>query len=366
MNFTRTTGTGQIKNKLDHYFKKLQEKKASYPTQIRVYSATSDFDFEFPAGSSNRRFHIASVGKVFTTVLIMKLKERGAFTLDDPIHSFFPNGYLDRLFTFKGTDYQKNVTIRQLLGHTSGIADYFEGQVTSGKSMLIDVLENTNTHWTPQMLIDFTRDRQVAVSAPGLKYNYSDTGYILLGLLIEKVTGKSFGRNLEDEFFHPLEMADSYLMFYTRPSKNEDQPIEPIWLGNIEVSRFESLSCDWAGGGIISTTADLLKFNRALREARLIQPTSLAEMDVCPNRFRQGIYYGLGMMGIRFREFFFLLGYLPEVKGHIGILSTHMFYNPVKDAHIVMNFGSTSRMEESFRALIEIENLLPARHCHFL
>ena len=208
------------------------------------------------------------------------------------------------------------------------------------------------------MLVDFTRERQEAVAAPGEKYNYSDTGYILLGLLIEKVTGKSFGSNLVDEFFRPLDMADSYLMFYTEPANKTDNPIEPIWFDDKEVSRYESLSCDWAGGGIVSTTDDLLKFNRALREGRLIQPSTLAGMDECPNRFRPGIYYGLGMMEIRFKDFFFLLGHLPKVKGHIGILSTHMFYDPIRDAHIIMNFGSTNRMEESFRALIEIENRL--------
>ena len=77
-------------------------------------------------------------------------------------------------------------------------------------------------------------------------------------------------------------------------------------------------------------------------------------MDVCPHKFQPGIYYGLGMMEIRFRDFFFLLGGLPKVKGHIGILSTHLFYDPTTETHVVMNFGDTARMVESFKALIEI------------
>ena len=66
----------------------------------------------------------------------------------------------------------------------------------------------------------------------------------------------------------------------------------------------------------------------------------------------------LGMMEIHFTEFFFLLGSLPKIKGHIGILSTHMFYDPIQGAHIIMNFGSNTRMVESFKALIEVENIL--------
>jgi D-alanyl-D-alanine carboxypeptidase len=177
-------------------------------------------------------------------------------------------------------------------------------------------------------------------------------------LIVEKITGKSFGENLEDEILRPLEMRDSYLMFYTEPMNTPKKTIEKIWFNEVEISGFESLSCDWSGGGIISTTADLLKFNQALRSGKLVHFSTLETLDACKHKFRPGIYYGLGMMEIRFKEFFFLLGRLPKIKGHIGILSTHMFYDPSTDAHIVMNFGSNTRMVESFKALIEIENTL--------
>jgi D-alanyl-D-alanine carboxypeptidase len=64
------------------------------------------------------------------------------------------------------------------------------------------------------------------------------------------------------------------------------------------------------------------------------------------------------MMELRFKEFFFLLGHLPRCRGHIGVLATHLFYDPVKDAHIILNLGDNTRMVESFQALIEIENIL--------
>jgi D-alanyl-D-alanine carboxypeptidase len=220
------------------------------------------------------------------------------------------------------------------------------------------VLQNPQYHWTPQTLLDFSRHQQSAVGIPGQVFNYSDTGYVLLGLIIEKVTGKSFAQNLADEIFLPLEMRDSYLMFYGDPQNTPKKDIEQIWFNGVEISRYESLSCDWSGGGIITTTADLLKFSHALRGGRLVSPNTLAAMDACPHKFRPGIFYGLGMMEIRFNEFFFLLGRLPKVKGHIGILATHMFYDPTQDAHILMNFGDNTRMVESFQALIKIENML--------
>ena len=343
--------------RLDRFFQKKLAKRDPKPLQIRVFSPSQGLDYTFPAGSSNRPYHTASVGKLFTAVLVQMLAERGLLSIQDPLHRFLPASELERLFVFQGRDHACEVTLEHLLGHTSGAADYFEDAAQGGGSFVQEVISRPDTRWTPQSLLDYSRERQAAVGAPGEVFHYSDTGYILLGLVIERVTGKTFGENLVEAFFAPLEMDDSYLMFYTKP-KYPHKSLEKIWLNGVEISRFESLSCDWAGGGVVTTTADLLKFNRALREGRLISEAALARMDACTHRFRPGIYYGLGMMEIRFPEFFFLLRNLPRVYGHIGILSTHLFYDPTTGAHILMNFGSTGRMQESFQALIQIETTL--------
>ena len=345
-------------DQLDKYFQKIQAKSQNMPMQIKVFSPRLSLDYTYPAGSSNQPYHVASIGKLFTATLVQLLAERGLLSMKDLIAHHLPPTTLERLFIYQGIDYAEQVTIEHLLGHTSGVADYFEGKTTSDKSFIVDIITNPGTHWTPQKLLDYTREYQTAVGLPGQVFNYSDTGYILLGLLIEKVTRKPFARNLLDEFFQPLEMRDSYLMFHSEPQNTPKKDIEKIWFNKLEVSGYESLSCDWSGGGIVATTTDLLKFNQALREGRLIQPDTLATMDICTHKFQPGIYYGLGMMEIRFKEFFFLLGKLPKVKGHIGILATHLFYDPTRDAHIIINFGSNTRMVESFKALIEVENTI--------
>jgi D-alanyl-D-alanine carboxypeptidase len=358
MNFFKPLNPKQTAGHFDRYFKKILIKNQDKPLQIKVFSQKLNLDYSFPSDSTNQSYHTASIGKVFTATLVQMLAEKRLLSVKDLIHPFFSTAELDRLFVFQNVDYTQQVTIEHLLGHTSGIADYFEGSTTSGKSLMDEILSNPQFHWTPQKLIDFTRDHQAAVGIPGKIFNYSDTGYILLGLIIEKLTGKSFAKNLEDEIFQPLEMRDSYLMFYSEPMNTSKKNIEKIWFNDVEISGFESLSCDWSGGGIVSTTADLLKFNQALRNGRLVPKSTLETMEVCHHKFRPGIYYGLGMMEIRFKEFFFLLGHLPKTKGHIGILSTHLFYDSTRDAHIIMNFGSNTRMVESFKALIEIENIL--------
>ncbi len=305
-------------------------------------------------GDVNAPFHIASIGKTFTAVLIARLQESGKLTFDDRIANYLSADVLKGLFVYKGIDYQSEVTIKQLMGHTSGIADYWEDPVTKGKKMQDLVLAEPDHLWTPQELINFSRDNQQAFNKPGTAFHYSDTGYVLLGLIIEKVTGKTFDRNLADEIFIPLQMDDSYLMFYSQPQNLPKMEIAKIWLNGTEVSKYNSLSVDWAGGGIVSTLYDLLKFEKALNGGKLISAQTLAAMEVFDNKYIPGIHYGLGVMQLRFEEFFFLLRGYPRMTGNMGSLSTLMFYDDVHDTYIVMNFGSNKHNEKSIKDLISI------------
>jgi len=344
-----------VATKLDAYFSKLDKKLNDQPgLQVLVKSDKLGVDYQYPTGEESRPYHLASIGKVFTATLAFILIERGQLSLEDKINKYLSQEQLDKLFVFEGVDYQHQVTVRDLIGHMSGVADYFDDPVSSGLHFPKEVISNPQTRWTPAMLLDFSRLKQKAVGKPGTIYHYSDTGYVLLGLLIEAITGKPFHQSLQEEFFIPLGMNDTYLMFYGEPLNKPSKPIQKFWLNGTETSTFTSVSCDWAGGGIVSTTTDLLKFQKALREGRLVQPSTVQLMTVCPNKFQPGIYYGLGMMEIHFEDFFFLLKGFPRVTGHIGVLATHMFYDELTETHIIMNFGNTAHMTASFKALIEI------------
>ncbi len=303
-------------------------------------------------------FHVASIGKTFTATLIGILADRGALAYSSPISNFLPEEILNGLFVFNGVDYQKDVTVEHLLRHTSGIADYYVDAVSDGSLMETLIVEDKNHLWTPLELIAFTRDKQNAFSAPGKHIHYTDTGYTLLGLIIEKITGKPFHENLSDEIFTPLGMDDSYLVLYSEPKNQPKKLLSKIWFKGTEVSTFNSLSVSWADGGIVSTPDDLLKFYKALREGRLICAERLAEMETLTGKFQKGIYLGAGMMEIHYEDFFFLLKGLPHTKGHIGSLSTHMMYDPIHDAYIIANFGSTEFIPQSFRLMIKVLSVI--------
>jgi len=345
----------KFNNELDKYFQKLSKKSGpDQPLQVLVSSKKLGINFEYSNITNDQPFHIASVGKIFTATIIGMLCDNGDIGLSDKIIIYLDEKVLDRLFIYEGEDYKSQITIKDLLGHTSGIADYFESSVTAGSKFVDKILAEPDVMWTPGSILDFTRNNQKASSEPG-KFKYSDTGYILLGLLIENVTGKSFNYNLKSLIFDPLGMNDSYLMFFSEPNNIPKKDIAKIWFNNVEISKLNLLSCDWAGGGIVSTTNDLLKFQQAFRDGKLVSTNFLQKMDDFVNKYRAGIFYGLGMMELRFQGFFFLLLGMPRPRGHIGILSTHLFYDFENDTHIIMNFGSNSRMVESFKALIFIE-----------
>ena len=350
----------RISNVQRHFDQYLEEVKTRIQNQsnlqVLIYSEKLGLSYDYPSGEQEEPFHIASIGKVFTATLISILAEREEIALDAPIINYLPDTPLENLFFFEGKDYAEQVTIRDLLAHTSGIADYVEDPVINNTPFIEEMIKNPNTFWIPDMLIDFSRHNQKAVGKPGDSFHYSDTGYILLGKIIENVTAKSFHGNLHDEIFIPLGMNDSYLMFYSEPANQPKKPIQQVWLNDTEISQFTSLSADWAGGGIISTTFDLLKFHQALRNGKLISPAALKSMESFTNVFMPGMNYGLGMMEINFGDFSGMLKGLPRVSGNIGIWGTHMFYDRTTDTYINLNFGSASHMGTSFEVLIEIMN----------
>lgn len=350
----------------DSYFEKKAKPTSDFSgIQAYVYSKTLGVDWQFAKGSSlradaltkNQPFHVASVGKLFTATTIYQLAEEGKINLDDPITTVYAPEQLDQLFVSDGVDYRDQVTFRQLLSHTSGIADYFDGPVNTGETMAQLLVSQPERVWQPQELLAFSKDFQTALSAPGEGYAYSDSGYILLGLIIETVESKPYEHVLEERFFNPLGMIDSYMATLSAPLSGNIAPIADLWLEGIEFGDAPALSVDWSGGGVISTLDDLLRFGIALHDETLINSTSLDAMFSDSNKFNQGIYTGEGGMTVRFKEFFPLLD-LPLVRGHIGILGTHLFYDATTDTHIVLNFGSTSEIEPSFMALIEILSVI--------
>ncbi|AZC13207.1 serine hydrolase domain-containing protein [Microbacterium sp. ABRD28] len=346
-------------------------RRALGPPQVAVRAPRLGIDHQYGGA---KPFHAASVGKLFTATLVMQEVARGAFGLDTPVSQLLPRDEIQGLFrSDDAKDVAGGATVRHLLQHTAGVADYFGGRVLHGRPFLALVIGDRDRFWTPRDLLDFSREHQRPVGVPGQRFHYSDTGYVLLGRALEESAGSAFHELLHRRIFDEVGMPDSFLMYRSRSARDRGptgatarpgaaaaptREIAPIRIGEHDLTTARSVSCDWAGGGVVGTTEDLLRFSAALHDGRLVSAEHLSFLGAPRSRFRPGIRYGSGMMQIRFEGFSpFLRGY-PRPTGHIGVLATHVFHDATHDAHIVMNFGSTREMVRSFRTLIDIERLL--------
>lgn len=156
---------------------------------------------EYTSGARELPFHAASVGKLATAALVMQEVDAGRLALADTVESLLPHAEIDGLFAGPGA------TVEHLLAHTSGVADYFEGKVSSGPNFIDTVLREPRDRWEPRELLAFSRDRQTPVAAPGQTYLYSDTGFVLLGRILEEHSGRSFTELLRERVFEPAGMA---------------------------------------------------------------------------------------------------------------------------------------------------------------
>lgn len=342
---------------LDILRKRVQALQRTSPrlAQIQMRIASPHFTGHFGA-SPEQPFHVASMGKLFTTLLIAQLVEQGRLRWDSRLVDLLSPETLENLFVVGGVDHRAEVTLEHLLSHTSGIADYFADPVRGSQPTLEQAVLEPQKAWTPQELLEVTRKGQTARFAPGQGFHYSDSGFVLLGLVVEAVYGQPFEGVVHQQLFEPLGMAHSYFPFRTQPAQ-PTPPLGPVWVNGTDLSRSPALTADWAGGGVASTADDLLKFALALMDGRLVCPEALEYLAQPLNRFERVIRYGRGLMRLKFADIFPLLRY-PDMIGHMGVLGTQLFFDPKNQAMVILSLGSTGYMETSVRLLVEAVGVL--------
>lgn len=213
-------------------------------------------------------FRIQSLSKTFTAMATLMLFERGRLSLDDRVVDYVPE-----LREGEG------VTVRHLLRMESGIPDFITPEA----------LENIDRFHYPEELLEYFVDRPL-IFEPGSRFDYSNSNYVLLGLIIERVTGRSYGRFLKRNIFKPLKMRRSRfdppdLAFaHDRAVGYDDISLDPP-----TEARYFHPSLAYAAGGILSTARNLLKWDQALYGERVLSQETLEEA------FTPGVsVYGMG------------------------------------------------------------------------
>ncbi|MGW7245382.1 serine hydrolase domain-containing protein [Streptomyces decoyicus] len=251
----------------------------------RGSSGTADLD-SGRAAQAGDRFRAGSVTKSFVATAVLQLVAEGKVGIDDDIERQLP-GVVPR---------GDHITVRQLLDHTSGLANYTD-VLLKKPDPLRDAQKAT---YTPRQLIELVDDMENR-PAPGTVWEYSNTNYVALGLLVEHVTGQSLGHEIDHRIVQPLRLKGT--SFPTTPRLAGAQLHGYEWLdgrgpGTVptDFTQF-SPAAFWAAGTLISTTHDLNTFYGALFDGRLLPPRLMKEMrDMHPmNPERPKRFYGLGL-----------------------------------------------------------------------
>lgn len=258
---------------------------------------------------SNTIFQICSVTKQFTATVILKLQEEGKLSVQDKLSKYFPE--------FK---YADKITLENLLTHTSGIYNY-TGDIDENDS---DIVCNSINK---QLVLDIIFKHSLDFKS-GTKFSYDNSGYYLLGLIIEKVTGKLYEQNVRDIIFTPLQMTHSLFDFkhsqdtniaigYKKLNKNE-QLVATGWRWDSAVS--------YAAGAIWSTTGDMYKWSKAVANKQIISSDSW-NAAFTPHLE----HYGYGW----FIDTLFGKKYVMHSGGLPGFMAYFCYY-PDEDATIIL------------------------------
>jgi D-alanyl-D-alanine carboxypeptidase len=287
------------------------------------------------SATPDSRFRLASMSKTFVAVTVMMLVEEGELSLDDYLSDWVDEAMLDELAN------AGEVTIYQLLTMTAGIPEYFNDE-------FFEAIDDDPTHeWSPGEVLDFARFED-AYFEPGEGFEYVNTNYILLQLVIEEATGMDLHEVVREYILDPLELEDTYSQIHeTLPDEfvhgyediEGDSELEDVTVFN-----------DGAGlgdGALISTTADLTAFYQALFiEGELLEDDSVEEMiDAADDDTEYGI--GLEVFDSDYGR---IIGHTGAVYGFTGAV----YYVEDLDAIVTILYASPDLDMDHVFALLDI------------
>jgi CubicO group peptidase (beta-lactamase class C family) len=276
---------------------------------------SADLEWNVP-NVPETRFRLGSITKQFTAASILLLEERGKLKVEDPISKYMP----DEPAAWK------NITFFHLLTHTSGIPSF---------TSFPDYNELQSRPVTPEQLVARFRDKPLDFQ-PGEKWNYSNSGYALLGYLLEKISGENYCDFLQQNIFTPLVMHDSgcdrnSMILPRRASGYTPGP------HGLENSGYIDMTVPFSAGELYSTTGDLLRWQQALFGGKLLNPASFKKMTT---PFKENYGFGLEIQTIKGRE------RISHGGGINGFNTFEAWYPPEKLSIIVLSNVNGNSPEE--------------------
>ena len=278
-------------------------------------------------------FRIASVTKTFTAAATLRLVEEGRLALDDPIGEHLAPATV-ALLRNGGYDPQA-IRVRHLLMHTSGLYDY-----ASDPKFVEYVLTHGRHHWTRAEKVRFAMTHGKPYAPPGKEFHYADTGYVLLGQIVERTTARPLGSAFRRLLgFEKLGLTHTFLESL-EPRPPAARPRAHQYYQRIDATGFDPSFDLYGGGGLVSTVGDLARFYRALLHRQVFErPTTLRIMLGKPNT-RRIADLGMGIFSNRFG------GRSGEdCWGHSGFWGVTVIHCPASDVTVALTVNQADNFD---------------------
>lgn len=342
--------------KYSNIFKSISRSKYVYESIVLIESESNNISFTEQKGGVdlNTPFLMASITKLFTTSIIMKLIEEKKLTLNDKISKYLSDDILSGLHIYKNKEYGNELTIENLLYQNSGLPDaYLDGHNSLIKRVIkedlyisfeeyIDIIKNMKSHFIPS-------NKKRAY--------YSDINFDILGFIIEKVTNSPLEEAFSKYIFTPLNLVNTYL-----PKPNRETP--HTYYKNQKLIRPKFLLSSVASGGYITTVNDLMTFIKAFFKGKLFSKALLDLKTYRSLQFNMGpIKYGMGHMMVSLEGLMTMFLGKGKLVGHSGSTGSFAFYYPEKDLFMVGNFNQMVKPSFPIRFVIQAAFCTKVQNC---
>jgi D-alanyl-D-alanine carboxypeptidase len=297
--------------------------------------------------------YIASITKLYTATIIMRLYEKGALSLDDPMSRYLPERLIQGIHVYKGKDYSREITIIELLSHTSGIADYYTEKPKEGKNLFDMFLEKPERSWTVDETIARARNDLKPNFQPGTDVSYSDTNFQLLGKVIESITGKPLHIVYEDFIFRPLGLKHTWLIGRSEPRLVPSAAPADIFYKDMNITKTRSNGAYWADGGIVSTAEEMIIFLKALNEGRIVSGDTLKLMHNW-HKLQFPLQYGYGTMCFKLPWFITMVMKVPPLWGHSGSTGSFLYYCEDLNLYMAGSINQVESKSKPFRLMLRV------------
>lgn len=319
--------------------------------KIRVSNSVSGFNYNWQASGSKDTHLITSSTKMFAVTVMQQLADEGKLDFADAIAKHLPPSDYENLNVQDGIDCSEQITIRDILSHTSGIADYYQMKRLPRKGDLA-LISSQDPGWSFQDTISLARQLPAKFAPNSGKAHYSFTNYQLVGRLIEQVTSQPLSEALRTRIFEPLELSQTSLL--TPENLEPFYNASPVLIGKQNYLGARRIASLGAEGSVVSSTADTTRFLQSFFTGELLSKGDRDNLLAKSLPIFPGIRYSAGVMVLSLPRFATKASHSERYLGHSGASGHIMFFDPIQKLSIVATINQLKPSTIPYRVMASV------------